>query len=113
MSTCLLLSAKNDSSILVVCHERQSVNAVCLNVQTHCNRLIAVTIHQPSTTNKNAINKISLSFLARQYLSELPIYSQEIFDSVHNICHILYCLFEQDSLLIYSLTSFEYTGLAI
>ena len=113
MSTRLLLCTENDSSILVVCHEVQSVNAVCLNVQTHCNRLIAVTIHQPSTTNKNAINKISLSFLARQYLSELPIYSQEIFDSVHNICHILYCLFEQDSLLIYSLTSFEYTGLAI
>ena len=113
MSTCLLLSAKNDSSILVVCHEVQSVNAVCLNVRTHCSRLLAVAIHQPSTTNNNAIDKSSLFFLAHQYLSELPTYSQQIFNSVHNICHILYCLFKMDSLLTYSLTSFDYTGLAI
>ena len=113
MSTRLLLCAENDSSILVVCHEVQSVNAVCLNVRTHCSRLLAVAIHQPSTTNNNAIDKTSLLFLAHQYLSELPTYSQQIFNSVHNICHILYCLFEMDSLLTYSLTSFDYTGLAI
>ena len=56
MSTCLLLSAKNDSSILVVCHEVQSVNAVCLNVRTRCSRLIAVAIHQPPTANNNVKN---------------------------------------------------------
>ena len=100
MSTCLLLSAKNDGSILVFCHEVQSVNAVCLNVRTHCSRLLAVAIHQPSTINNNAINKTFLFFFARQ--SELPTPSQQIYNSVHYMCHLLYYLFEMDSLLLQS-----------